>query len=291
MVEAYGEATAIKDGCGNVLTYAELDLRVQSIAASLGRIEGVEASRVGVFQEPAVDWICSMLAIMRVGAIYVPLDYRNGIPRLVGIVNACQLTAVLVDSATSDDAKHLELENSSVINVSSLETTHSLKIPIKTKPETAGIILFTSGTTGVPKGIMLKHSSIRNSIETLTKAYSVGRVIVLQQTAFGFDMSIDEVFVALCNGGTLFVVDKARRGDSSALMKIIQSEGITYTRATPPEYLSWIRHGADHVVDNRTWKHAFAGGDRLPNSLRQGFRLLGLPGLKLFNVRIHSFLY
>jgi hybrid polyketide synthase/nonribosomal peptide synthetase ACE1 len=187
MVAAHGESTAIKDGCGNVLTYTQMDLRVQSIAASLREIEGVEASCVGIFQQPAVDWICSMLAIMRVGAIYVPLDYRNGLPRLAGIIKACQPTAVLVDSTTSDDAKHLKLENSGMINISLLETLNSLKIPIRAKPETAGIMLFTSGTTGVPKGIMLKHSSIRNSVETLTMVYGIGKEIVLQQTAFSFD--------------------------------------------------------------------------------------------------------
>jgi hybrid polyketide synthase/nonribosomal peptide synthetase ACE1 len=288
IVRAQGASTAIKDGCGNVLTYVELEHRVRTIAASLKKFKDVESACIAVFQEPATDWICSMLAIMRVGAVYVPLDYRNGLPRLTSIVKTCQPAIVLVDSTTFNDAKQLNVEDARVINVSLLETSKTLQIPIMAKHEAAGIVLFTSGTTGVPKGIMLRHSSLRNSIEALAKVYGIGKEVVLQQTAFSFDMSIDEIFVALCNGGTLFVVDKTRRGDSQALMNIIQSEGITYTRATPPEYLSWIRHGADIVADNRTWKYAFAGGDRLTDSLRQGFRFLGLPSLKLFNVRIPS---
>jgi hybrid polyketide synthase/nonribosomal peptide synthetase ACE1 len=288
IVATNGTSTAIKDGSGNALAYTQMAHRIQTIAASLKQIEGAEASRIGVFQQPSTDWICSMLAILRVGAVCVPLDCLNGLPRLAGIVKACRPTAVLADSTTTDDAKHLNLEESALINVSLLETSNSPRVPISAKPGAAAVILFTSGTTGIPKGIMLKHSSIRNSIEALTQKYDIGKEIVLQQTAFSFDMSIDEIFVALANGGTLFVVDTARRGDSQALMKIIAAEGITYTRATPPEYLSWIRHGSDQVVGNRAWKHAFAGGDRMTDSLRQGFRLLGLPDLKLYNVRVHS---
>ena len=285
-----GASIAIKDGSGNSLTYSQMDLRVQSIAGSLSRIENVEDSYIGVFQQPSVDWVCSMLAIMRVGAVCVPLDCQNGLPRLARIVKDSRLVAVLVDSTTIDDVKPLGLEKSPAINVTGLKISSTLRFPLKSRPESLAITLFTGGTTGAPKGVILKHSSIRNLIEGLTKKYGIGKENVLQQTAFSFDMALDQMFIALCNGGTLFVVDAARRGDSQALMKIIASEGITYTKATPPEYISWIRHGADQISSSCTWKHAFAGGDRMNHSLRGDFRSLSLLNLRLYNVRIPSLL-
>src|SRR5205085_1656868 len=81
----------------------------------------------------------------------------------------------------------------------------------------------------------------------------------------------------------LVVVDEGRRGDSQAIMKIIASEGITYTNATPPEYSSWIRHGATYVAGNSTWKTAFSAGDRLTDTVRQEFCSLDLPQLRLYN--------
>nr|AKL78829.1 GLNRPS9 [Glarea lozoyensis] len=282
-VQAQGSSVSIKDGYGNTLTYSEMDHRVQAIAASLMKLGTVDSACIAVFQEPTVNWICSMLAIMRVGAIYVPLDYRNGISRLASVIKSCEPSVLLIDSANSDEAKNLGVDKSRVVNISLIKTSNTTQVAIAAKPETVGVILFTSGTTGVPKGIMLKHSSLKSSIEALTKTYGLGREVVLQQTAFSFDMCLDEIFVALCNGGTLFVVDNARRGDSHALMDIIRSEGVTYTRATPPEYSSWIRHGADLVHENRTWRYAFAGGDWLTDRLCQEFRSLNLPDLKLFN--------
>jgi hybrid polyketide synthase/nonribosomal peptide synthetase ACE1 len=170
-----------------------------------------------------------------------------------------------------------------VINVASLKTLETGTIPNRAQQDQAGIILFTSGTTGVPKGIVLTHSNLRNQVEGLSKVYNIGKEVILQQTAFTFDQSLQEIFLGLCNGGTLFVVDKARRGDSQAIMKIIASEDITYTIATPPEYSSWIRHGATHVAGNNTWRTASCGGDRLTDATRQEFRSLGLPQLRLYN--------
>jgi hybrid polyketide synthase/nonribosomal peptide synthetase ACE1 len=285
VVQIQGSSTAIKDGCGNVLTYSKMDHRIQAIAASLTKSGTTVSACVAVFQEPTVDWICSMLAIMRIGAIYVPLDYRNGLSRLASIVKSCQPSVLLTDSARSKEANRIGVEESQVVNVTLIGTSNTAEVAISAKQDMAGVILFTSGTTGVPKGIILRHSSLKNSIEALANVYGLGKEVVLQQTAFSFDMCLDEIFVALCNGGTLFVVDSDRRGDSRALMNIIRTEGVTYTRATPPEYSSWIRYGADLVRGGRTWKYAFAGGDWLTDQLRQEFRSLGLADLKLFNVR------
>lgn len=289
MIDSRSTFIALKDGYGKTLTYAEMGNRIQTITASLLAIGQLEDSpRIGVFQQPSVDWICSMLAILRVGAVCLPLESRNGLPRLATIVKISGPIAVLVDSTTIEDAKKLGLEKTTVINVSQLNVPSTTQIPITAKPENPALILFTSGTTGVPKGIVLKHSGTVNVIESLVQRYELDQEVVIQHTAFSFDMSIDEIFIGLGSGGSLYIVDTARRGDSRALMEIIANEGITYTRTTPSGYLSWIRHGADLVAGNTSWKHAFAGGDKMSDSLRQAFRSLGLPNLKLYQVRLLS---
>lgn len=281
-------ATAVKDTPGNGLTYRQLLGRIDVIALTLTNAGVAKGSHVAVFQSPGSNWICSMLAIMWIGAVYVPLDHRQGLARLAQIAQACSPAAILVDSSTRGDVDSLACP-CHYINVTPLsDTTHSTNEFIQAKVNASGdspaVILFTSGTTGTPKGIVLKHSGLRNSIEGLVSRYDVGREVVLQQTAYSFDMSLDEIFVALCGGGTLVVVGKQLRGDSEAIMRLIASEGVTYTRATPAEYSSWLRHGASHVEGNTSWRYAFAGGDRMTNTLRQEFRALGpLDGLRMFN--------
>lgn len=74
MVQSYASHIAIKDGAAKVLTYTQMASRVNAIAAALVAAKVVIGTKVAVLQEPTVDWICSLLAIFRVGAVYVPLD-------------------------------------------------------------------------------------------------------------------------------------------------------------------------------------------------------------------------
>lgn len=100
---------ALKDGFGNKLTYSNLIDRIQAISEELQRGQVRTGSRVVVFQKAASDWVCSMLAIMRIGAVYVPLDLRNPLARLASVAVDCEPSAVLVDESTLSDAKQLNV--------------------------------------------------------------------------------------------------------------------------------------------------------------------------------------
>ena len=98
------EKIALRDGLGNELTYRSMLRRVQAIAEVLIESGTAPGSRVLVFQQAATDWICSMLAIMRVGGVYVPLDLRNPLSRLIMLSKDCQPSAVIADQTTITDA-------------------------------------------------------------------------------------------------------------------------------------------------------------------------------------------
>lgn len=273
----------MKDGLGRVLTYAEMMDRIEAIAEAL-QMEGISAgSRVAVFQQATSDWVCSLLAIMRVGAIYVPLDLRNPLPRLAAIAGDCQPHAILADGTTVSDTSELNVPHAKAINVSPIAQKPSTRIVNSARPDSAAAILYTSGSTGMPKGIIIKHSSLRNEMEGYTKTWKLGAERVLQQSAFTFNHSTDQIFTGLVNGGMVYIVPWGKRGDPLEITKLMLTEKITYTKATPSEYLLWLQYGASNLKQTSHWRSAFGGGETLPSTLMEEFRSLDLPQLHFFN--------
>lgn len=286
MVRLHGEDLALKDGIGNYLTYSQMAARANVISAALVDNEIGTGSRVGVFQEPSTDWICSMVAILRLGATYVPLDPRLTTMRLAVIICDCLPSVILVDTANKADFQALG-SNSKMINVTTLSSSiaNTSFTPNYASAEGTMVILYTSGTTGKPKGIVMKHSLFRNHVETAANLWlsKTDKEIVLQQASFSFDMSLAQIFWPLCTGGTLYIASQAARGDPIALSKIISSERISVTGATPSEYISWLRFGEAVALQNSQWRLGLCGGEKATQSLKQVFRALAKVDLRIIN--------
>ncbi|PGH21386.1 hypothetical protein AJ80_03303 [Polytolypa hystricis UAMH7299] len=274
---------AIMDGFDNALTYSATINRIEAISEALQNAGSGTGSRVLVFQTAASDWVCSMLAIMRIGGIYVPLDLRNPMPRLAAVAVDCKPSAVLADSTTMDDVPQLNVSYAHVIDVSHVGIKSSTRIPNCAQPDSPAAILYTSGSTGMPKGIMVTHSGLRNEIEGYTKMWKLGAERVLQQSAFTFNHSSDQIYTGLVNGGMVYVVPWSKRGDPIEITKILQQQSITYTKATPSEYSLWMQYGGDNLRQAAKWRFAFGGGEPLTTTITGEFADLGLPQLHVFN--------
>lgn len=154
----FNNSLALKDGLGSQLTYDQMTGRVNVIARALLSASNRHNSFVGVFQEPSTDWICSLLAIMRVGAVYVPLDSQASTMRLATIIEDCKLTAIIVDNSMKQFLPELKFSGD-IINVSLLRSSRDgVDIPNVSGEDTAMTILYTSGSTGKPKGQYSKLS-------------------------------------------------------------------------------------------------------------------------------------
>nr|A0A7L8UVC9.1 RecName: Full=Polyketide synthase-nonribosomal peptide synthetase ffsA; Short=PKS-NRPS ffsA; AltName: Full=Cytochalasans biosynthesis cluster protein ffsA [Aspergillus flavipes]QOG08944.1 FfsA [Aspergillus flavipes] len=283
IVKAHGSKVALKSATAK-LTYTQMAERVNAIASTLQSNGINKCSRVGVFQDPSTDFFCTILAVLRIGAVFVPLEPRLTAPRLATMVQDSDLNAIVYDKANQKTLAELG-SNSKKINVSLVLAKSSAVVSNQATPGATAIILYTSGSTGKPKGILLSHSAWRNQIESSSRAWEVptGTGVHLQQSSWSFDISISQTFVALANGASLIITPKTMRGDSSAITKTIVSDQVTHVQATPSELSSWLRFGDLAALRASKWQFAMTGGERMTPALIDGFRKLAKNDLKLFN--------
>lgn len=289
MAELSPTSVAIKDGYGRQLTYSDTMRRVQQFAEDLSNLS--PGSYVGVLLDPAADYICSLIAIMVLGLVYVPLDLRNPEGRLAAIIADCKPAAIICQNETLELVQKLTsaVENTliTLLNTSDIPTAATRgNSPINclAQPHAPGFAIYTSGSTGTPKGVLLTHNSVLNQIWGISWMFDIKKETVLQQSSFGFDLSLEQVFIALANGGTLIVASKEARGNALEIANLILSENITYTVFVPSEYLHLLHYTSNILKTCSSWKFAFSGGEKVTAQLRRGFKKLDLPDLRLINL-------
>ncbi|KAI1176375.1 beta-ketoacyl synthase domain-containing protein [Nemania sp. FL0916] len=278
------EKGAVVTASGNLVTYRDLDIRINAIASALlGQVQ--PGNRVIVYQESGPDLICSMLAVLKIGAVYVPLDYKTRASRVAAVAQDCDPVVVLVDKATEPKSSHLEIPKERIVNVSTLETvSQSRDVSIRATPDSPAVCIYTSGSTGTPKGVILKHSNLSHEVEVSSDVFKLGpETVVLQQSSFNFDMSILQVLLALSIGGTVCMASEDMKGDPIALTKLISQQNVTFTCATPSEYVTWLQFGAQDELRASAWKVALSGGEAVTQNLLTQFRGCNKPDLQLFN--------
>ncbi|KAK4098329.1 hypothetical protein N658DRAFT_509667 [Parathielavia hyrcaniae] len=283
-------AIALRDGRGVVeLTYRQLENKARNIACELTEGGVKPGDRVAVLQEATPDWICSVLAIFWAGAVYVPMVLLNPVPRLVSILRAAKPTAILAHDATVHLLPQLlqDAATCKMVNVDQASSTSASvsgsAVAGTISGEDPAVILFTSGSTGTPKGIVLRHRNLVNHIEGYVRPWNIGREVVLQQSAFSFDLSIGQIFTALSLGGTLVVAPEEARRDPALLAGLIRREKITWTLLTPSEYSGVLQAAPQELRLASSWRHALACGEALTPKLVQEFVKLGHEAVRLYN--------
>ncbi|KAK0645436.1 hypothetical protein B0T16DRAFT_373376 [Cercophora newfieldiana] len=282
-------AIALKDE-KTVLSYGQLAKRVEQIEHALLNSGSGQHERVACYQLPTVDWVCSLLAVWRIGAAYVPLDSRLPEARIASLLELSMPSAVLCRPETFEIAKAIiSSEDVAILDVCDLPAPNDKVRGTGTKAalESPAVILFTSGSTGTPKGVELRHENLTNVIEGTISRHSMDSPLVaLQQSAASFDMSLGQTLLGLCTGGTVVVVPRDKRGDPQEICKIIRDERVSFVLATPSEVTQWLWFGGSELrAAAEHLRYAFIGGEAFPPLLRTSFRdVFGGKGIKVVNV-------
>lgn len=280
------DAIALKDGSGTTLTHSQMAQRVGQIELALLQ-SGDKHERVACYQQPTVDWICSLLAVWKVGACHVSLDSRLPESRISNLLDLSKPSAILCGPETLGVTKTVA-RGCRVLDVTNLPRaadSQATTTTTRATPDRPALIIFTSGSTGTPKCVEICHSSLANVIKgSLARHCHEGESLVaLQQSAVSFDLCFGQVLMGLCSGGRVVVASRDQRSDPEEICKMIRDEAISFIIATPSELAHWFRYGKAELSGAASLKYAFAGGEALPYTLKTSFRELN-KDIKLVNV-------
>jgi amino acid adenylation domain-containing protein len=234
-VRTHGERLAMIDG-DTVLTYASLGARVAGYAALLG--PGLSGQRVGLLLDHGVDTVVAILATLTVGAVYVPLDPRYPAPRLHAMIDQAQVSAVLTSAGHAALAGRLaagrvgvELLDIAAAPITGRRPDHPDHPPVD--PRSPAYILHTSGSTGVPKGVVQTHRNVLHQVrlhQTNLCITPEDRISVV--SSFGFDMAVTDTFSALLGGACCVPVDVRALG-LAGLAEALRRHRVTIYHSTP----------------------------------------------------------
>lgn len=278
-------AIALKDGSGTTLTYSQMAQRVRQIELALLQ-PGEKLERVACYQQPTVDWICSLLAVWSAGATYVSLDSRLPVSRISTLLDLSKPSAIICCPETHEVISTVAID-CRVLDVQNLPRVDGALFNSKTRAalDCPALIIFTSGSTGTPKCVEICHNSLANVIQgSLARHCREGEsLIALQQSAVSFDLCFGQVLMGLCSGGSVVVASRDQRSDPQEICRIIRDESVSFVIATPSELAHWFRYGKAELMEAPNLRYAFSGGEALPCTLKTSFRQLN-KDLKLVNV-------
>ncbi|MFD0414993.1 non-ribosomal peptide synthase/polyketide synthase [Streptomyces sp. NPDC127108] len=207
------EAVAV--ACGDVTyTYRELDARANRLARELiARGAGPETV-VGLALPRSADLVVGMLAVLRSGAGYLPIDPKYPSHRLDFVLAEARPTLILTDTGTAgvlpaSDVPQLRLDELTLDGSPSAPVTDAeRRAPLG--PDHMAYVMYTSGSTGTPKGVVITHANVVNGVTQLAARVGGGAgTRMLAGTSVNFDVSVFETFTTLATGGTVEVVRDA----------------------------------------------------------------------------------
>lgn len=262
------EHVAIRED-GESVTYSELAKRVTRCAAALQGQGLAPRDPVVVALPRSCDQIIALLAVMKCGGVYVPVDPdQSGRLGFITGETGARIVVSAGDAAPADGARLLTVPDLlSAGEARAFRETH-------VAPDSLAYVIYTSGSTGQPKGVQVEHRSFVNFVHAQVATLGLTqdeRVVHAMSPAF--DGAISEVFLALGVGSTLVIVDRATTLDPQALTDVLRREHVTEAKF-PPALLAAL--DPTQLPELRTVSSV---ADTLLSQVAESW----LPGRRMFN--------
>jgi amino acid adenylation domain-containing protein len=255
-----------------VLTYAELDQLANRFSHCLRALGVRPGDRVGIHTQRSGRAVAAMVGALRVGAAYVPLDPGSPPSRIRIIARDCGLRHVVISpgllqrwlaGGACDPVEHfLVSSGTDPIDITQRARVHpwseieasspSAPGPTSGLPDDLAYILYTSGSTGIPKGVMLSHKNALSFVRWATDAIALSPADLVASVApFHFDLSVFDVWGSLARGATLVIVDETAVLSGRRMLERIAAKAISVWYSVPSALVLMLESGlADRAMDS-----------------------------------------
>lgn len=237
---------------GEALSYQGLDLASERVAQALRQRRIGRGHKVGLYVARSTEMIAALLGVLKSGAAYVPLDPVNPVARLGYIARDAGLSLILVDS--SGDPSPAWMGDIPTLGVDAC-ATEDVTVDATAEGDASGLldaraddpayVLYTSGSTGEPKGVAVSHRSVVNLLSSVVVEPGLSwsdRVLAI--TTLSFDISIVETLLPLGIGASIALAGRKDISDGAALLRLIDAHKVSFVQATPS---TW------HLLLNAGW--------------------------------------
>lgn len=274
MAQAEQTPNAVAVVCGtHSMTYRELDVASSRLAQLLQKRGLAPATRIGVFVNRSTELLVAVLAILKSGSAYIPLDPLYPAERLVHVFENSRPAAVITRAALRerlvlDKTPAVVMDNEPELSLP--QTTFSLSHT--PTPNDPAYLIYTSGSTGRPKGVQIGHRALVNLLWAMRSQPGITNAdTVMSVTTISFDMVVPDLFLPLIVGAKLVIATEDIVADGSALLRLMQEHGATWMQATP---VTWQLLLAAGWQGNPVLK-VMCGGEALTRSLAESLLAWG----------------
>jgi amino acid adenylation domain-containing protein len=252
------------------LSYRELEARANRLAHRLGALGVRRDDLVGIHLDRGCQLVVAVLAVLKAGAAYVPLDPSFPPDRLAYMAQDAGLALLLCERELAGRLDISALTRELVIDDPAEQ--RALADCLDTDPGVAGestdrmYVIYTSGSTGRPKGVVLEHRSVVNFLEAMAVEPGLAADdVLLAVTTLSFDIAGLELYLPLLVGARVVIAPRAATTDAQRLLALAAQERVTVLQATPATWRMLIAGGWSDAGIPRL--RAFCGGEALPPDL------------------------
>ena len=266
-------------------SYEELNENVSSVAAFLSQLRVQKGDRVCLWADKSPQGVTAILGTLRAGCAYVPIDGGQPFARARIIFADAEPVVLFTDAFHLKKLKAEELPRSlQVIVVVGNETVQEeeMEVAIRSwsdlierkspcvKPllslEDLAAILYTSGSTGIPKGVQISHRNLANFVGWATNEFDVGPDDVFANHAsFNFDLSTFDLFVGLSVGASIWIIPDSQTRDVSALARGVREYGISVWYSVPSILHLLTSAGTLGSMTTKSLRYVLFAGEVFPN--------------------------